>query len=86
MTHPKILPTHLQRKAVVYVRQSTPHQVEQNLESRDCQYQLLERAQRLGWAAADCTWSQDMRHMWEALSRKRRARKLPCGKGSRRAV
>lgn len=54
MTHPKILPTHLQRKAVVYVRQSTPHQVEQNLESRDCQYQLLERAQRLGWAAADC--------------------------------
>jgi hypothetical protein len=33
-TSPKIQATHLSRQAVVYVRQSTPKQVEQNQESR----------------------------------------------------
>jgi DNA invertase Pin-like site-specific DNA recombinase len=48
--HPKIQPQHLERQAYVYIRQSTPHQVEQHLESQDLQYQLGQLAQRLGWA------------------------------------
>ncbi|NNN02115.1 MAG: recombinase family protein [Acidimicrobiaceae bacterium] len=47
--HPKIRPTHLERAAVVYVRQSTPGQIERNSESTDRQYALVERAVELGW-------------------------------------
>jgi DNA invertase Pin-like site-specific DNA recombinase len=46
----KVLATHRYRSAVVYVRQSTPGQVEHNTESTDRQYALAERAVRLGWA------------------------------------
>jgi DNA invertase Pin-like site-specific DNA recombinase len=45
----RIKPTHLKRCAYVYVRQSTATQVEYNRESTDRQYQLAERAARLGW-------------------------------------
>ena len=45
----KIKPTHIQRAAVVYVRQSTVSQVEQHRESTARQYALAERAQQLGW-------------------------------------
>jgi DNA invertase Pin-like site-specific DNA recombinase/uncharacterized protein YndB with AHSA1/START domain len=45
----KIKPTHLQRCAYVYVRQSTAAQVEYNRESTDRQYKLVERAIDLGW-------------------------------------
>ena len=48
----KIRPRHLERRAVVYVRQSTPGQVQQNRESRKLQYQLREQALALGWSAA----------------------------------
>lgn len=41
--------THLKRQAVIYIRQSSPIQVEQNLESQQRQYQLAERAEHLGW-------------------------------------
>src|SRR5215469_12238460 len=44
---------HLTRKAVVYVRQSTPHQVLTNQESLKLQYALRERASALGWRAED---------------------------------
>ncbi len=44
-----ILKTHLERRAVVYLRQSTPHQVESNRESTERQYALADRAQFLGW-------------------------------------
>ena len=47
---PKVLATHRYRAAVVYVRQSTPGQVEHNTESTDRQYALRERAVGLGWA------------------------------------
>jgi len=40
---------HLQRKAVVYVRQSTPRQVMKNTESARVQRQLKDRALELGW-------------------------------------
>jgi DNA invertase Pin-like site-specific DNA recombinase len=41
---------HLRRLAVIYVRQSTPSQLERNRESTDRQYALVERAVALGWA------------------------------------
>ena len=44
---------HLSRKAVVYVRQSHPHQVLGNQESLRLQYALCQRARDLGWREAD---------------------------------
>src|SRR5262245_26863050 len=46
----KIRPRQLDRLAIVYIRQSTPHQVVSNRESADLQYQLRRRAVSLGWA------------------------------------
>ncbi len=48
----KILKTHLERRAFVYLRQSTPHQVESNRESTERQYALADRARLLGWDAS----------------------------------
>jgi DNA invertase Pin-like site-specific DNA recombinase len=45
----KITPRHRQRAAYVYVRQSTPKQVQQHRESQANQYALVERAVALGW-------------------------------------
>lgn len=45
----KIVDEHLQRKAVVYVRQSTQHQVIEHRESTARQYALADRAVVLGW-------------------------------------
>src|SRR3954466_23868 len=45
----KIQARHCDRHAVVYVRQSTLRQVEQNRESTRLQYGLADRACRLGW-------------------------------------
>ena len=45
----KIRVWHLQRKAIIYIRQSTPQQVLEHRESADRQYSLVDRAQRLGW-------------------------------------
>jgi DNA invertase Pin-like site-specific DNA recombinase len=45
----KIQPTHCDRLAYVYVRQSTPLQVLENRESTERQYQLQARAIALGW-------------------------------------
>jgi DNA invertase Pin-like site-specific DNA recombinase/predicted DNA-binding transcriptional regulator AlpA len=50
MTDPsKIQLTHTQRAACVYIRQSTPGQVEHNRESTARQYALADRAAQLGW-------------------------------------
>lgn len=48
--HPKILPEHLERLAIIYVRQSSPKQVIHNKESQEMQYQLQHRAHALGWS------------------------------------
>jgi DNA invertase Pin-like site-specific DNA recombinase len=40
---------HLTRKAIIYIRQSSPHQVLTNQESLRLQYALRERAVELGW-------------------------------------
>ena len=46
-----LLPTTvLQRKAIVYVRQSTPQQVQSNLESQRRQYELVDVAKRHGFS------------------------------------
>ncbi|QDU91452.1 hypothetical protein Pla175_48810 [Pirellulimonas nuda] len=42
----KIRPTHLERAAYIYVRQSTMHQVREHQESLRLQYELREQAQR----------------------------------------
>ena len=47
----KITAGHLQRQAMLYVRQSTLHQVLENTESTARQYALRERAIALGWPA-----------------------------------
>ena len=44
---------HLQRKALIYIRQSTPHQVLSNQESLRLQYALQQRAIDLGWRPED---------------------------------
>ena len=49
MKNDKITDEHLCRTAVVYVRQSSPHQVRHNKESQRRQYELRERAQQLGF-------------------------------------
>ena len=45
----KIAAGHLQRAAFVYIRQSSPNQVEHNRESTQRQYALAQRALALGW-------------------------------------
>jgi excisionase family DNA binding protein len=49
----KISADHLAKKACVYIRQSTPGQVQNNLESQRLQYALVDRARQLGWAEID---------------------------------
>src|SRR5947208_14915142 len=48
----KIRPDHLDRLAVIYVRQSTLFQVRENTGSTTRQYDLVKRAQDLGWTEA----------------------------------
>jgi DNA invertase Pin-like site-specific DNA recombinase len=45
----KIRPHHLQRKAILYIRQSSAYQVLHNLESQKLQYAMQEHLHRLGW-------------------------------------
>jgi DNA invertase Pin-like site-specific DNA recombinase len=44
-----ITPYHLANKAIIYVRQSTPHQTLSNQESLELQYALKQKALDLGW-------------------------------------
>jgi DNA invertase Pin-like site-specific DNA recombinase len=50
MMSEKIKPHHLERKAILYVRQSTPHQVLHNRESGALQYAMRSRLTTLGWS------------------------------------
>ena len=49
MKHEKIGPQHLERKALLYVRQSSAHQVLHNRESSALQYAMRDRLSDLGW-------------------------------------
>jgi DNA invertase Pin-like site-specific DNA recombinase len=46
---PKLRPWHLDRGAIVYIRQSSPQQVSDHQESTARQYALADRAVELGW-------------------------------------
>lgn len=50
MKHEKIGPQHLERKAILYVRQSSAHQVLHNRESSALQYAMRGRLSDLGWS------------------------------------
>jgi DNA invertase Pin-like site-specific DNA recombinase len=55
--HYKIRAEHLSRKAIVYLRQSSPKQVNKNLESQRLQYAMTDRAKTLGFTdveTVDC--------------------------------
>ena len=52
MSDPKVTAAHLRRAAAVYCRQSTLIQVERNRESTLRQYDLVSRADALGWPRA----------------------------------
>jgi len=45
----KIKPQHLERKAILYIRQSSAYQVTHNLESQRLQYAMQDRLHHLGW-------------------------------------
>src|ERR1700724_641858 len=49
----KIKPHHLARKALLYVRQSSTHQVLHNRESQALQYAMRDRLVALGWSEVD---------------------------------
>ena len=72
----KITADHLARRACVYIRQSTPGQVQHNLESQRRQYALVDRARALGWKDIDVidedlgiSGSGTLRHGFERLLR-----------------
>jgi DNA invertase Pin-like site-specific DNA recombinase len=46
----KIQPQHLERKAILYIRQSSAYQVSHNLESQKLQYAMEGRLRQLGWS------------------------------------
>jgi DNA invertase Pin-like site-specific DNA recombinase len=49
----KIRPHHLERKAILYIRQSSAHQVLHNRESSTLQYAMRDRLTALGWSQID---------------------------------
>src|ERR1700747_2579147 len=53
MISDKVRPTHLQRKAILYVRQSSAHQVLHNRESSALQYAMRDRLMALGWSEGE---------------------------------
>jgi DNA invertase Pin-like site-specific DNA recombinase len=53
MSAEKIGPQHLARKAVLYVRQSSTHQVLHNREGQALQYAMRDRLAQLGWSAIE---------------------------------
>ena len=59
MSPSKILARHLDRQAIVYIRQSTLQQIEQHRESTSLQYGLIDHACRLGWARPHVTVIDD---------------------------
>jgi DNA invertase Pin-like site-specific DNA recombinase len=53
MSAEKIGPQHRARKAVLYIRQSSAHQVQHNRESQGLQYAMRERLAQLGFAQVE---------------------------------
>ncbi|CAH1664084.1 recombinase family protein [Chelatococcus sp. HY11] len=53
MISEKVRPHHLERKAILYVRQSSAHQVLHNRESSALQYAMRDRLTALGWSQVE---------------------------------
>jgi DNA invertase Pin-like site-specific DNA recombinase len=49
----KVKPHHLERKAILYIRQSSTHQVMHNLESQKLQYAMQTQLRQLGWGEVE---------------------------------
>lgn len=49
----KIKSHHLERKAILYIRQSSAYQVSSNIESQKLHYAVQERLRQLGWRDID---------------------------------
>lgn len=73
----KIRADHLSRKACVYIRQSTPGQVQHNLESQRRQYGLVDRAGRSAGKM-----SKSLTRIWAAQVRARTGKALSACSGS----
>jgi DNA invertase Pin-like site-specific DNA recombinase len=59
----KIAPRHRELRAYVYIRQSSPKQVQHHRESQRTQYALVEHARALGWPAERiCVIDADLGH------------------------
>lgn len=54
-------PHHLERKAILYIRQSSAHQVLHNRESSALQYAMRDRLTALGWSQIE-TVDDDLGH------------------------
>jgi DNA invertase Pin-like site-specific DNA recombinase len=77
----KVTKAHLERDAYLYIRQSTPRQVLENIESTQRQYALRERAVALGWPVEhvhviDCDLGKTASHVagrdgFQQLTRRR---------------
>jgi hypothetical protein len=68
--NPKISPDHLKRRAIVYIRQSSPGQVIHNQESQRRQYGLADHARQLGFQQVeviDEDLGPPVRVKWNAL-------------------
>ena len=56
----KIKAQHLNRKAIIYIRQSTLQQVQRHQESTRLQYGLVDKAILLGWPRCDIEVIDDL--------------------------
>jgi DNA invertase Pin-like site-specific DNA recombinase len=65
----KVLPRHLDRLAVVYVRRSSARQVLENRESTELQYRLGDRAMALGWPESQVlVIDEDLGHSGQSVA------------------
>ena len=63
----KIKPQHLERKAILYIRQSSAYQVTHNLESQKLQYAMEQRLRQLGWREIEI-WGAPLLAQWRVLA------------------
>src|SRR3981081_2667578 len=78
----KITPHHLERKAILYVRQSSAHQVLHNRESSALQYAMRDRLTALGWSRIETVDDDLGRSAAGGVARAGLARMVAaCGRG-----
>src|SRR5271166_3895915 len=78
MSLEKIRPHHLERKAILYVRQSSAYQVLHNRESSALQYAMRDRLSALGWSRIE-TVDDDLGPFSGGWRHPRRFRADGCG-------